>query len=148
MRRVITAAALALLLTAGCSSNDREEAAPAGDPTPASVVQTTAPGTTTATAVIEDLRGHGFKVTSVKETDPALSGAKETYDTRLDGVEAGVLVFASVEATQGWAETSDAFGGIAVVGDSWAISLDSDGDRARSRALARKIAAAIGGTVR
>jgi hypothetical protein len=73
-------------------------------------------------------------------------------DTRIDGVEAGVLTFASPEEAHSWAETSESFGGIAVVGDTWAVSLDSDGSggtsKAQCRALAAKIAGAIGGTVR
>lgn len=146
--------ALALLVVglflAGC---DQGTDSPPADPTPAEVPQTTAVGTTTAEAVIGDFRAHGFKVGQVTEnTEAGFSGAREVVDTRIDGVEAGVLVFPDVDAAHSWADTSESFGGIAVVGDTWAVSLDSDGSggtsKAQSRALAAKIAGAIGGTVR
>lgn len=47
------------LFLAGC---DQGTDSPPADPTPAEVPQTTAVGTTTAEAVIGDLRAHGFKV--------------------------------------------------------------------------------------
>jgi hypothetical protein len=79
-------------------------------------------------------------------------GAKESVDVRIDGVEGGVLTFGTVEIAHSLAETSESFGGIAVVGDTWEVSLDSDGSggtsKAQSRALAAKIAGVIGGTVR
>jgi hypothetical protein len=99
---------------------------------------------------VEDLRANAFKVTGVKEGESF--PAQETLDMRIDGVEAGVLTFGSVELAQWWAETSVNFGGIAVVGDDWAVSLDSDGTggttKGQSRKLAAKIAGEIGGTVR
>jgi hypothetical protein len=65
---------------------------------------------------------------------------------------AGVLTFASPEVAHLWAETSQSFGGIAVIGDTWAMSLDSDGSggtsKAESRAPAAKITESVGGTVR
>jgi hypothetical protein len=146
-RRLALALLVAGLLLAGC---DRGTDTPPADPTPAEVPQTTAVGTTTAAAVIGDLRAHGFKVG--QETESEAFGAKESVDVRIDGVEAGVLTFGDVEMAHSWAETSESFGGIAVVGDTWAVSLDSDGSggtsKGQSRALAAKIAQAIGGTVR
>jgi hypothetical protein len=143
---VLALRALCLLALAGCT----REATPPADPTPAEVPQTTASGTTTAEAVIGDLRAHGFKVGRVGESEAF--GAKESVDVRIDGVEAGVLTFVNVDMAYSWADTSESFGGIAVVGDTWAVSLDSDGSggtsKAQSRALAAKIAEAIGGTVR
>jgi hypothetical protein len=113
-------ALLTLCLLAGCT----READPPADPTPAEVPQTTAAGTTTAEAVIGDLRAHGFKVGQVAEdTEAGFSGAREAVNARIDGVEAGVLIFPDVEAAHSWAETSESFGGIAVVGDTWAVSL-------------------------
>jgi hypothetical protein len=156
MRRMIAVGLL--LLAAGCTSGGRDQTASTAttaaagpsttaDPTPAVVPQTTRAGETTPQAVIADLRAHGFKVTRVKEVDVSLSGAKDNRDAYINGVDCGVLVFSTVEGTQEWAEMSDSLGGIAVVGDTWAISLDSSSP-ARSRPLARKIAAAVGGTVR
>ncbi len=47
-----------------------------------------------------------------------------------------------------WVELSKSFGGIAVTGDVWAISLSSAAeDRKASKALAHKIARVLGGTV-
>jgi hypothetical protein len=154
MHKIIAGLILAAALVAGCQQQQGDDqvdtAGPVTtqDPTPAVVPQTTRAGETTALAVIEDLRRHGFTVTRVKEADASLSGAKDNRDAHINGVDCGVLVFADVEGTQSWAELSDSLGGIAVVGDTWAISLDSSAGRAKMRPLARRIAAAIGGTVR
>jgi hypothetical protein len=155
-RRAVVLALLVAGLLAGCDRGAEPASGQASqstaDPTPAKVPQTTAQGGTTAAAVVADLKAHGFKVGRVTEdTDTAFSGARESVSTRINGVESGVLVFPDVEAAHSWAETSESFGGIAVVGDTWAVSLDSDGSggttKAQSRALAAKIAEAVGGTV-
>jgi hypothetical protein len=151
---VIVLVALVVGLLTGCDRGDQggqdQGAQPTADPTPAEVPQTTTAPGTSAEAVVADLRAHGFEVTSVKEGESF--PARETLDMRIDGVEAGVLTFGSVDQAQSWAETSASFGGIAVVGDDWAVSLDSDGTggtpKSRSRELAAEIAAKIGGTVR
>jgi hypothetical protein len=159
-RMIAVGGLLCVVALVGCSSTGGRQAATttathsdAGgpttttDPTPAVIPQTTRLGETTPQAVIADLRAHGFTVTRVKEADVSLSGAKDNRDAFINGVDCGILVFATPEGTQEWAELSDSLGGIAVVGDTWAISLDSS-TPAKSRPLARKIAAAVGGTVR
>jgi hypothetical protein len=70
------------LFLAGC---DRGTDSPPADPTPAEVPQTTTAGSTTAAAVIGNLREHGFKVGQVTESEAF--GAKESVDVRIDGVE-------------------------------------------------------------
>jgi hypothetical protein len=154
-RHRIAVAALAVLLLAGCQANDGASSGGPGttaDPTPAEVPQTTAPGQTSAQAILADIRAHGFKVSRVREDlESTLSGARETFDATVEGLDpVGVLVFGDVESARSWADLADSFGGVVVLGDTWALSLPSDtpAQVRRSRELARRLAAAIGGTVR
>lgn len=97
-----TVVALVAALLAGCDGGGQDEGAkePRRRPTrprPRSPQTTTASGTSAAN-VVEDLRANAFKVTGVKEGESF--PAQETLDMRIDGVEAGVLTFGSVELAQ------------------------------------------------
>jgi hypothetical protein len=118
------------LLLVGC---DRETDALPAVPTPAEIPQTTAAGTTYGGGRDRTPSSPRLQVGRTAESDAALSGARESVDTRMDEVEAGVLTFASPEVAHSWAETSESFGGIAVVGDTWAVSLYSDGSGGRRK---------------
>jgi hypothetical protein len=149
MRPRTIAFALAGVVLAACSSSPSGGGGPAttADPTPGTgPTLTTSPGQTTPEAIAADLRAHGFKVGPLKPSEALL--VRESVDTTIDGVEAGINTFDSVETATAWAETSRSFGGVAVVGDTWAVSLDSDQPgKAKSLKLAPRIAAEIGGQV-
>lgn len=119
---------------AGC---DRGTDSPPADPTPAEVRQTTAAGSTTAEAVIGDLRAHGFKVGQPKESEAF--GAKESVDTRIDGKPTrGQRPRRASADRRGWR----------YLGHEPGLRWLGRDLKAESRALAAKIAEAIGGIVR
>ncbi|MGW2770513.1 hypothetical protein [Streptomyces sp. NPDC001275] len=63
--------------------------------------------------------------------------------------EAGINMFPNPEALQAWIPLSKSFGGVAVTGDTWAVSLPTSAAGARddSKRLAPMVAKALGGTV-
>jgi hypothetical protein len=63
--------------------------------------------------------------------------------------DAGIDVFPNHEALADWVGISKGLGGVAVVGDTWAVSLPTigDGDRPITARMAPRIAGALGGTV-
>jgi hypothetical protein len=93
------------------------------------------------------LRAHGFTVTDVSVNGEWVYGPAGTaLDVKINGIKAGLNTFRSIGDAKEWTVLSKAFGGIAVVGDTWAVSLDSRGVSAtpeQSRALAVKVAAAL-----
>jgi hypothetical protein len=98
-----------------------------------------------ATPIMYALRAKGFKVTDVS-TPPIVALAKDSLLMNLNGIDAYLNAFPSATVTREWTDYSQGFGGIAVVGDTWSVSLDSEGKsatRAQSMALAAKIAAAL-----
>ena len=95
-------------------------------------------------SIKEMLEGNGFKVDPLVITTDSQLVAYETADTKINGVEAGILAFADRDATANWVQINDDLNGIAVVGETWAISLDSSkSDDGPSHRLADKIAAKI-----
>lgn len=72
----------------------------------------------------------------------------ESYDGVIDSVQASIHVFPNEETVDTWLEMSKAFGGIAVAGGNWAISLDSDQPgRQQSTEMAPVLADLLGGEV-
>jgi hypothetical protein len=158
-----TLAATAVLL-ASCSNSSSHNAKPTGTVTTAAAMTTT-PSTTPATghyasaqAVADALKAAGFTVSALKPDDAATNedmGMDSAYDltiTNKPGPAAGtsgINTFRNHEALTSWVELSKSFGGIAVTGDTWAVSLTTDGPVAvaSSKTLAPKIAKALGGTV-
>jgi hypothetical protein len=136
---VLITALLLVIVVAGCKAMTKKN-----DPTPAAQTPTkTTVLSTTAKAVIADLRSHGFKVNRVAVTYDPVFGTKEAYDARINGTEAGIYAFDDHVAAQAWAKTSSDFDGIAVVGENWAISLDSDGSGGTSPETSRRLALSI-----
>jgi hypothetical protein len=114
------------------------------DPTPAA--QASGPASQAATvttpdAVAKDLTTQGFTVTGLQSTEIGTGlVARESVETTINGVDAYIYTFGNEQGTQTWAQMSSSFGGIAVVGETWAISIDD-------HTLATEIAGAIGGRV-
>lgn len=72
----------------------------------------------------------------------------ESWTVDIEGNSAFINVFPNKETLDNWLGMSKSFGGIAVVGDTWAVSLDTDdGARADSAKISPKVADALGGTV-
>lgn len=118
------------------------------DPTPTAAPPVTV-AAVTAEGVVNDLRAHGFTLTEVAKADDVI--VPDAYDARIDGVEAGVIAFADEGQREAWGEALVQLGGIAVVGELWAVTLDSDGSGGtpyrRSQELAAQIANEIGGDI-
>jgi hypothetical protein len=98
------------------------------------------------TQVLDGFKRNGFPVTGVKRRDPegaALFGVTDSWDVKVDGVPCFFHVFENSEALAEWLQTSDSLGGVVVFDavNRWALSLDTDTDRAKatSAALATRI---------
>lgn len=63
--------------------------------------------------------------------------------------DSGINMFPNHETLASWSEISKSMGGIAVAGDTWAISLPTTSQEARAdtKRLAPKVAKVLGGTV-
>jgi hypothetical protein len=63
--------------------------------------------------------------------------------------ESGINMFPNAEALAAWVPLSKSFGGVAVAGDTWAVSLPTKSKEARADSvrLAPKVAEALDGTV-
>jgi uncharacterized protein YceK len=135
---------LMMLLTAlslsGCSSTSSPES-------------TSAPAATSsyssAQEIVDALDGGGIEVSKLKSAEPSYipEVGGESWDLEIDRRDADINIFPDPEALATWVEMSKSFGGIAVTGDIWAVSLESDADRQASLALAPQIAETLGGTV-
>lgn len=103
----------------------------------------------TADRIVNDLRTAGFTVEGMDER--AADTFVTSYNGRIDGVEAGAVLFTDNAEAQEWTDVLTQLGGIAVVNDRWAISLDSDGSGGtpyrQSQNLAAQIANKLGGRV-
>lgn len=110
----------------------------------------------TAQAIADKLTAAGFTVSTPRKSDvdPSL-GIDKSYDltiTQKPGPapgDSGINLFRNGKAVTTWTGMSQALGGIAVVGDTWAVSLTTDTAAGvqSSKALAPAIAKALGGTV-
>ena len=161
--RTIAAAActtLALTLTA-CSSDEESTATDkASSQAPASPASAAPAGTRhydSAQDIADALSAAGLKVSEPQEK------TEESYITQVGGTaykltvtdgaqapgETGINMFPNPEALAGWIPLSKQFGGVAVTGDTWAVSLPtrSEAALADSKRLAPKVAAALDGTV-
>lgn len=102
-------------------------------------------------AIVDALEDAGHQVTEVDQTPPPnfiteIGG--EAWDLHIDQVEAGINMFPDEESLDSWVELSKSFGGVAVVGDTWAVSLDSDPENlAASESLADDLAETLDGEV-
>lgn len=158
-----TAAALAVLaltLTA-CSSADNDQA----DPKPAastpaataSAEAAAAHGYDNAQDIADALADAGLKTSKPQQSADAgyigeVGGTAYTFtvtDQKQDGGEAYINLFPNPEALAAWVPLSKQFGGVAVTGDTWAVSLPTKAEGARdsSKRIAPAIAEALDGTV-
>lgn len=161
MRRPLVAAIAAgvvILLASSCSSSDGDSKPDASAPKAASAASTSAGGShyASAQAIADKLKASGFTVSALQKSDidTASLGMDTAYDftvTEKPGAapgSSGINMFHSPESLTAWVALSKGFGGIAVTGDTWAVSLSTDTDaRASSLAMAPRIAQVLGGTV-
>jgi hypothetical protein len=148
---VLTVAAL-LALTA-CSSADTKDSSNGDSSAPAARQLDTAPNIAAA------LNDAGLIASTPKER------TRESYITKVGGTsygltitdkggqaapgESGINMFPNAEALKAWIPLSKSFGGVAVTGDTWAVSLPTKSKEARADSvrLAPKVAEALDGTV-
>jgi hypothetical protein len=152
-RTAAVLAVLALTLTACSSSSDDSNASTTDKPK-----TTAAAGTYDSAQDIADaLAAAGLKV-SKPEADTG-----DSYITRVGGTpynftvtdqdtaagDAAINMFPNAAALAGWIPLSKQFGGVAVTGDTWAVSLPTRDETALadSKRLAPKVAEALNGTV-
>lgn len=152
------AAAAVVLLISSCSSSG-DDAKPAAANKTAAVTAKAAPGAAhyaSAQAIADKLKAAGFTVSTLhtSDIDTASLGMESADDftvTEKPGAApggSGINMFRSPESLSAWVVLSKGFGGIAVTGDTWAVSLSTDTDaRASSLAMAPHIAQVLGGTV-
>jgi hypothetical protein len=112
----------------------------------------------TAQAVADALHAHGFTVSMLHKDDGTYISdvGGSAYDfTVTDKAgkpaagDSGINMFPNHEALASWTEMSKSMGGVAVTGDTWAVSLPTGSTAARtdSKRLAPLVAKALGGTV-
>jgi hypothetical protein len=149
VRPLAALAAAALLILAGCASGRTGPLTPSAPPTTASPTSTSR----TAEAIVADLRTEGFEASDPKPADPGYveDVGGHSWDLKIGkgkGRSDGINIFPNPEALGMRVELSKSFGGIAVTGDVWAVSLETDGGyRDASLELASKIAEALDGEV-
>ena len=131
---------LAALALSGCSSTSSPES-------------TSGPAATSsyssAQEIVDALDGGGIEVSRLKSAEPSYipEVGGESWDLEIDRRDADINIFPNPEALAAWVEMSKSFGGIAVTGDIWAVSLESDADRQASLELAPQVAKTLGGAV-
>lgn len=158
IRHTVTAlTATALLALTACSSADTKDSSSAAttssSPAPAARRLDTAPNIAAA------LNDAGITASTPKER------TEESYITKVGGTsygltitdkagrtapgESGINLFPNAEALAAWVPLSKQFGGVAVTGDTWAVSLPTRSKEARadSLRLAPKVAEALDGAV-
>ncbi|MEU2598437.1 hypothetical protein ABZ669_14595 [Streptomyces hirsutus] len=166
--RTTTAAALAVLALAltACSSEDGNEQADTKPSAAVSPASSTAPDDRPADArrydsakdIADALAEAGLTTSEPQEETgenyiAKVGGTAYTFTvTDQDGQapgSAGINMFPNPEALKAWVPLSEQFGGIAVTGDTWAVSLPttSEAERADSERLAPVVAKALNGTV-
>lgn len=125
---------------ASTPANQPTAAAPSPDATaPKSDIQT---AVDKATAALDQL---GIEYTTPTRTSVGGSGAKATFEVKIDRYDAGINVFPSVPALSSWQKLSDQFGGVDVTFGSTALSLNSQKGINDSVKIAPKLAHALGG---
>lgn len=128
-------------------------AAPAASSTPAA--KTGEAHYETAQAIADKLQASGFIVSTLHKNDVEGIGHMTGYDftiTQKPGPapgDSGINMFDTHDDLAAWVPLSTGMGGIAVVGDTWAVSLATDNADAvkLSKQMAPKIAQVLGGTV-
>lgn len=162
-RTTIVASALLLAALTSCSSSesDKTDSKPNTDSAPTA---NTSPDASPADAhhydsaqdIADALTAAGLTVSKPQEE------TAESYISKVGGTaynftvtdsgqasgDAGINMFPNAEALAAWVPLSKQFGGVAVTGDTWAVSLPTDGQaRDDSKRLAPRIAEALDGAV-
>jgi hypothetical protein len=162
----ILTAALALSLTAcsGGDSSDQADAKTTTATTPASSPSADASAAkaghyASAQDIADALTAAGLTVSkpekeTVKNYISEVGGTAYNFTVtdqagKATHGTAGINMFPNPETLAAWIPLSKSFGGVAVSGDTWAVSLPTGGDGARddSKRLAPKVAEALDGTV-
>lgn len=156
---VIGAGGWALLGPEKTVHDQAPAAAPAASSATAGATPVKASGSShyaSAQAIADNLSAAGFTVSMLhKSTTPGTTLIDAAYDFTVTAKpgrapgDSGINMFRNPESLITWEGLSKSFGGIAVVGDTWAVSLASDTSAqiASSKTLAPQIAKALGGTV-
>jgi len=148
---LVLVALLATACSGGGGGTDRASA-----PAPASAEASTPiqPTYTTAEQIAADIRNNGIEASDpTQAAEPGyieeVGGTSYELSIGTDkGRRDGINMFPNPESLAMWVEPSKSFGGVAVTGDLWAVSLETDsGFREDSLLLAPRIADALGGTV-
>ena len=111
-----------------------------------------------AQQIADALEKHGFTVSMLHKSEGTYISdvGGKAYDFTVSDKagqpaagDSGINMFPNHEALTSWVELSKSMGGIAVTGDTWAVSLATSTDKARadSKRLAPKMAKVLGGTV-
>lgn len=155
-KQLLAIAALILCLSA-CSSGTDEGAA---ETEPAEVAASaTAPETpeTTAPALSENEQVvkafvDALDTLGIEHSEPTRAEAaalsKASYNLTVNGFDASIQIFANEETQEAWVNASDSLGGICVVLDGAALSLNSSEGIADSVEIAPQIAEKVSGEAR
>lgn len=112
-----------------------------------------------AQQIADALQSHGFTVSMLHKSSEATYISDEggsSFDFTVAEKagkpapgDAGINLFPNHDALESWTGISKSMGGVAVTGDTWAVSLPTTSTVARtdSKRLAHKVAQALGGTV-
>ena len=154
IRHAATALTAAGLLTlTACGSSDSKDSNSSGSSAPAARKLDTAPNIAAAlndaglTASTPQERTDASYITKVGGTSYGLTITAKAGKTAPG--ESGINMFPNAEALKAWIPLSKSLGGVAVTGDTWAVSLPTKSKEARadSLSLAPKVAEALDGTV-
>jgi outer membrane murein-binding lipoprotein Lpp len=156
-----TAAVAAVLMLAGCSSPQDEQAQPApvattetpgsSSPSPTAAATTPAPVSDIQSSVdtfVDALDELGIEHSEPVRAEVGASGAKARFDMTVNGYDAGINVFPDAETLAAWGELSDAYGGIFVSSGNAVLSLNSSDGIANSAEIAPALAEAVSGEAR
>lgn len=158
MKKPLLAIAAITLSLSACSSGTDEGAATAESPD-AVTTSAAAPETpeTTAPALSENEQFvetfvDALDALQIEHGEPERTEAgmlsKASYDITVNGFDASIQIFANEETQTAWVEASDSFGGVGVVIDGAALSLNSSEGIADSAEIAPKVAEEVGGEAR
>lgn len=157
MSRTLLALAALVLSLSACSSGTDGGATPITTPSPATTAAATeSPATATPTlsanqqlvnTFVDALDTLGIKHSEPKRTEAGIL-SKASYDLTVNGFDASIQIFATDETQDAWVQASDSLGGVCVVIDGAALSLNSSEGIADSVKIAPKIAEEVDGEAR
>lgn len=151
MKKLFAIAAITLSLSA-CSSGSDEGLATTATP-PEVTASPAAPVTTEPTLSENEQLVKTFvdalDALEIEHSEPTRTEAgvlsKASYDIAVNGFDASIQIFANEETQTAWVEASNSLGGVCVVIEGAALSLNSSEGVADSAEIAPKIAEEVGG---